>query len=358
MSRLSELFFENTQAILEDEVIVLLPVSRLAVDYRFKVYDEYWLFPPEDEILLELQHWVENTNSNAVRQLARETTNIDFKTIVGNSIIAYKTVFPREKLEGEGHQVDIDIILELAREAEFVFDVLKFYEGKINVPEYLPGRVGSMDLQAFDASIIIDPKTKSYNLVVGQAYTHAIKKGIGFRFDESGISRFAWPEALVMVKVGTGDVCNIAKLGLSHFSRILEANTPTEKFILCMNLFEFLASPGKFENFQEAKKSILIHLCNNRAKYHELSERFKELSGKKDDEGKEVGYRTRIVHMGDRLEDFLNPDQIRRLLVELQNYLRVVIYDLLRNTDWDWVQMVEYRKDRKIAIGIAPSTIY
>jgi hypothetical protein len=355
MSKLVELFFENSQSIFEDEVIVLLPISRLWVDYRFNV-EEFWLFPPNDEILSEIQGWDKNNLPSALRQYAADITMVDFGTVSGNAVVAYKTVFPREKLAGSGVQVDIEIILGLAHKAEFLFDVLRFYEGRINVPEYLPGRVGSLDRNEFDACVIIYPVTKSYNLVVGQAYTHAIKKGIGFRFDEIEIEKFSCPEALMMLECGSGDVRNIVKASLLKFSRILEANTPTEKFILSMSLFEFLASPFEYENFKAVKPNIIVHLCTDKKKYHELAERFMELSGKKDNEGKEVGYRTRIVHMGDQLEDCLSSDGIRHLLVEIQNYLRSVIQFLITNTDWNWSQVVEYRNNKKIGMGISPTS--
>jgi len=68
-------------------------------------------------------------------------------------------------------------------------------------------------------------------------------------------------------------------------------------------LLEFLAEPLAYLKFQDVKKILARYIAKNNSEYRSLLERFLELTGKKDPiTGEFTGYRTRIMHLGDRLD--------------------------------------------------------
>ncbi len=130
------------------------------------------------------------------------------------------------------------------------------------------------------------------------------------------------------------DVGIIVRRALSLYSELLEANSPTSKFIQALVLLEFLAYPYAYESFKKVKKVVSRYLAKTGTEYERLLVRFEELTGKKDPAtGQEVGYRTRIVHIGDRLDNLLSgPDERRRLFEELDSYIRPIIDHMLSHS--------------------------
>jgi len=77
------------------------------------------------------------------------------------------------------------------------------------------------------------------------------------------------------------------------------------------------------------------------------------LTGKKDEQGKHTGYRTRIVHIGDSIEDILGDEmEVNKLMLEIQGYIGRVINDMINNHQLSWSEFVEFRKRKKITLGI------
>jgi len=72
------------------------------------------------------------------------------------------------------------------------------------------------------------------------------------------------------------------------------------------------------------KKIVARYVASSKDEYTHLLERFSELTSKKHRETQqEIGYRTRIIHIGDRLEKLLpNPLDQRNLFEELDSYIR------------------------------------
>jgi hypothetical protein len=82
-----------------------------------------------------------------------------------------------------------------------------------------------------------------------------------------------------------------------------------------------------------------------------LKERFNDLTGRKDPVTKEyVGYRTRMVHIGDRLSDIL-PEAVTRkqLFEELDGYIRAVVNHMIIYSALDWDSYKEVRDRMGVA---------
>ena len=112
-----------------------------------------------------------------------------------------------------------------------------------------------------------------------------------------------------------------------------------------MSLIEYLAYPDDYKEFKEVKKVIARYVAHNVAEYKKLLNRFFVLTGKKDEStDKYLGYRTRIVHIGERLEDILpNDEDIDALFVEPDNYIRTVMDHMLKFSDKTWDEYLQMR---------------
>ncbi len=122
-----------------------------------------------------------------------------------------------------------------------------------------------------------------------------------------------------------------------------------------MTLLEYLANPDSQVGWAKAKKQIACHVAASRQGYDRLLERFKELSGNKDANGNEHGYRTLIVHHGRYLEEIL-PTKNRRaeLFRELQGYAGAVLEHMFQRTSLRWSEFLDFRKDLRRRIGVTP----
>ena len=123
---------------------------------------------------------------------------------------------------------------------------------------------------------------------------------------------------------------------LALYSALIESNSLTAKFVQCLSLLEFLASPEEYENFKKVKKTIARYVAQDSREYEQLLERFKGLTGNKVGDT-EKGYRTRIVHMGQRLESIAPIISEREALFgELERYIRAVVNHMIKHSDKCW----------------------
>lgn len=94
--------------------------------------------------------------------------------------------------------------------------------------------------------------------------------------------------------------------------------------------------PSEYKKFVEVKE-VVAKYARNRQEKRKISERLYELTGKKDDSGVPMGYRTRIVHMGQKIEQIVpNVDERKQLFNELHGYLRMLIDHMKAHSDLSW----------------------
>jgi hypothetical protein len=147
------------------------------------------------------------------------------------------------------------------------------------------------------------------------------------------------------VFLADGEVGHIAQHALSLYTALLEANNPTFKFVQALTLLEFRADPRDYRKFEDVKKIVARYVATTREEYPRILERFWELTGKKDPTTQRViGYRTRIVHIGERLDTIIpNPDNRRKLFEELDGYIRPIIDHMIAHSQLDFTEYLELR---------------
>jgi hypothetical protein len=112
-----------------------------------------------------------------------------------------------------------------------------------------------------------------------------------------------------------------------------------------LSLLEFLAYPDEYRKFEDVKKVIARHVARDPTDYQRILDRFFELTGKRDpDTGRFIGYRTRVVHMGERVERLVPDPQARgQLFLELDGYIRPVIDHMIAHSDMRFEDYLKVR---------------
>src|SRR5204862_915963 len=135
-------------------------------------------------------------------------------------------------------------------------------------------------------------------VIGGAAFTRYLTRGLGLPLDQ-----FEWDSF-----PQDGESGQIVQHALSLYSSLLGSDNPTARFMQALGLLEFLAYPDEYQKFEKVSKVIARYVAREPTEYQRLLARFIELTGKKDaDTGRIIGYRTRVVHMGERIEQLV-PD--------------------------------------------------
>jgi hypothetical protein len=154
-------------------------------------------------------------------------------------------------------------------------------------------------------------------IIAGAAFSHYLTRGLGLSLDQ--LEWEVFPQ--------DGEVGKIVNHALSLYTALLEEPSPTARFMQALSLLEFMAYPDEYRSFKDVAKIIARYVARDHSEYQVIKDRFCELTGKKDPVSlRHIGYRTRVVHMGERIEVLVPDPQARRqLFLELDGYIRPVI---------------------------------
>jgi len=246
------------------------------------------------------------------------------------------------------HDSDLETLRLLSAIAERAFDLIRLYLCRLDLPETLPGAVGTWTKSGpyLGAMIYCQQDNESY-LIAGEAagYT-SITSGIGLDLD------FEFLEPLPCAS--DGEVGAIAIHALSLLSDAMHARNDTSKFVRAMTLLEFLASPDEYKSWKKLKGDIACHCAHTKQEYLILIERFKELTSIEDSTGSQRGLRTLVVHHGKFIEELVPVKAARRALFrELQGYCFSAIDDMLSHSSLSWDKYGERRVALKDALGVS-----
>ena len=265
-------------------------------------------------------------------------TQIGLDDYQGHTLVAFPLVVNWNRFLDGDHDFHKDVMREASEKAEAAIDIIRFNYCRLDLPESLPGRAGSFnDRSSFSSAIFYDAGNNESYMIGAQLLTHLISCGLGLNIGSMDS----------LDEIERGEIGQIVRTALSLFGQAMEANSQTSKFVQAMSLLDYLSSPATFMNMKEAKKEIAVHVASDKTQYQNCLDRFQQLSGKKVGEI-ETGYRTLIVHRGERLENII-PDQSDRsnLFRELAQYIGKIIQDMIRMSDQNWSDMQAFREKRR-----------
>ena len=341
----------------EQEQICLIPVPRLLLNEDVFQIGRARIYPMSsldyDEIRLvswpqfewqEIQRkkqtefsemeleWAKSANS----QISKE----DFSS--SDALVAFPIKLDWEKFLSGNHNYHKSVLREATEIAEMALDVIKLDFCRLDLSDTLPGTPGSIGQgNAFSTAIFYSNNAdhESY-MISGQILTHTMVAGLGLEISKN----------VSMTNISDGETGGLLKTAISLRSQALEANNNSSKFILAMRVIDFLCNPLKYTNHEQIGKIVARHMAKTRQEYDPILRRFEQLTGGK---GGSLGIRTRIVHMGHRLEDILLSEKEKRsLFLELDRYICKMISDILPYSDQNWNEVEKYRNQRMAELGL------
>lgn len=341
----------------ENTKLVFMPISRIQVESvceigGFRVYppgviDLENFRPIPNKELRTTENEFELYQGQELREIQTSLTGFDRNILDKMPLVVFTAEVNWEVFLDQNHAADTQLLKQLSAIAERAFDLIRFHLCRFDLPDTLPGKVGSWDGSgAYQGAMIYTlPDHESY-LIAGEAIDCSIvAKGIGLDLDIDISENIPTPT--------DGEVANVAIHALSLYSDVMTANSDTIKFSRAMTLLEFLASPDEYKNWKSLKGDIVCHCASDITAYHRLSQRFKELTSFEDPTGKQIGLRTLVVHHGRFIDDIIpNLNDRRSLFRELQTYAGSVLNDMLENKTMTWDRFQSFRNQKKQALGV------
>lgn len=320
--------FENYFA--TGHLLAVLPISRMHVEMEAIAFPRGAFVCPPGCIDINSLHIRKNQlEGGSLSEAQSAATGVDLDIFASHPLVLFPCHFNWTQFQADSHKNHLRFLRTLSQYVDSTFlDAVRFNFCRLGLADTLPGRAGSLySTPMFAAAALFNPKKRQGRLIAGAAFTHAITVGLGLALEP--VAEADFPR--------DGEVGRIAQHGLSLYRDALEAYDHTSRFVRAMTLLEFLANPIDFENFKTVKKTIARYVAKDKADYEQWLEWFFNLTGRRDPvTGQFIGLRTRIVHLGHKLEDCLSDDGIADLYRQLDRVIGKVITHLIQYSKLDW----------------------
>lgn len=343
--------------------LCLLPIARMYADYPVWLSEKMVFYPPNylDQSKLhivwepdrELKNFnakesaisakyikVEGTELCWMQSAATMVTSEDF---LQGGVLAFPMDMDWDSfLSPSSHATHLDFIALAVSYAEKVINHVRFDCCRIDQHETLPERAGLLQNKLFSAALFYNIQDNESYLIAGDVVLQSFTTGLGI--DISGAAVPTLP---------SGEVKNLVSHALQMHTDALEAPNDTAKFINLVNLLEYLADPSEYIPMKKVKGRIARHVAKTISEYEKIIEDFKFLTSKKDLDGSNIGLRHNIIHLGKRLEDILDAEERKAILIRMDRYASMVIEDLLNMSDSNWSDVETLREAYGEKLGIA-----
>ncbi len=312
--------------------LAVMPVARLALEWSPIQFPGRVTFYPDGEVLTDNLGIVPNDpNSRILSEHASAASGINQDIFDRHPLVVFPFHFEWKQFRKNSHKENMAFIRTLSEYVDrSCFNFIRYRQCPVfsngDPIDNLPGRAGQVNSNhMMSGALLYCDVLREARIIGGDAFTHIVTRGVGLPLDD--IEKTELPK--------DGEVGHIVNHALFLYTEMLEANSPTAFFIQSLALLEFLAFPDEYKGFEKVKKVIARYVAKNRNEYDQLLDRFFELPGKKDKESERIiGYRTRIIHMGERIENVVPNEQDRReLFVELDGYIRSVIDHMVKYSE-------------------------
>lgn len=324
-----------------DSHLVVMPIYRLMLSEPIRFQSHSILYPHHVAKLNELNLVLSDEVSKSLAAFQSKSTFIDTQTFTKTPTIAFTCSFDWDDLWHSSHKFRMEFVRFCSQVADLkCLNWVRYRLCEIGVPDTLPSRAGQIKQNSMmSAALLFNAFRREGGIIAGDAFASVFTKGLGLPVDEDELPYNKFPDQ-------EGEVGNIALYALDLYSTMLQAEYPTAQFTQLMALLEFLADPTDYTKSDEVGKIIGRYVAKNMVEYEKFKARYYELSGKKDTStGEYTGYRTRIVHMGARLESILPFGPRNELLRELDGYVRTVIDHMIERSSWTFDSYMQARSE-------------
>jgi len=327
-----------------------MPLARVTLDFPIISAGIAALYPSRFVDFGVLHPLPNGSDSGSLREVCNAASGVDPGVIADHVVIAFPVSFRWETIYNTSYQSNLEFIRLLSETADrLCLDVMRFHLCRLAVPDALPGRAGQLDSNHMMAgALLYNAARQEARVLGGAAFTHIVTVGLGLPLESVSPSDF--PQ--------TGEVGNVVRQGLALYSDLLEANNQTAKFIQSLALLEFLAIPDDYAQFKKVSPIVRRYLTDDDQENARLKDRLTELTGKRaPSTNAHLGYRTRIIHIGDRLSDLVpDADDRKQLFEELDGYIRAMINHMIAHSALDWPSYMEIRDRMGVSGRSVPKT--
>ena len=326
-----------------DAHLVVMPVARVFVEWSPCAFPQSVTFYPAGTVDTgKLRVAPNGDDSSSPDEQISSASGVDEDVLSRHSLVVFPHRFDWTEFRKSSHRQHLEFIRKMSDHVDRAcLDFIRYRQCPIftngDPIHNLPGRAGQLDTNHMMAgALLYNHALREARMIGGDAFTHIVTRGLGLALADIDSNEF--PKQ--------GGVGFIVSHALSLYTTMLEANSPTSFFVQALSLLEFLAYPDDYALFKEVKKVIARYVAKNQSEYNALLERFFELTAKKEEvTGHIIGYRTRLVHMGQRIEDIVPDAQHRKeLFYELDGYIRPVIDHMIQHSDMTFVEYLKVRE--------------
>ena len=331
--------------------IAIMPISRLVTN-RSVFLPEGIMIYPEGRLNLSNYKTVDIQTSDLKEilpsQLTKEELSILQSKLSGvtiDSLNDYALMVVPIKLSLDtlfnySHEKHLGLITNMSETiSKKYMNFFTYYNCDITYTsnDSLPSLPSQTLIENMSATLFVDLNNNEAKFISGAVFSNQVTKGLGLALSQ--------PEWDYLPK--QGDVGKLVNHAFVLYAQIIKTDSASSKFVQILSLLEFLAYPTEFKSFKDVKKIIARYVIKNTnsIEYQDLLKRFEELTGKKDANKKDIGFRTRIVHIGDRLENLVPTVKERKALFkELNEYVKCVIDHMIYHSH---LSMEEYTIEKE-----------
>ena len=331
------------ESVVFDYAIVALPLGRLKIDNPI-LSDHICLFPAGYLWIYNLRNLDGSkfgTKTAKLRDYITSHTKVSIEVFQDMPLMVFPIKISYKEYVSMNQMEDNDLIIKCSEKAERVMDLVRFYGADYVLPEWLPSRAGIWN-DRYSAMYIFFPKEQISHIQSREVELKSFIKGIGMEFTDTDNLNIH-----PLMTSSPDELQSIIIHALRLHSAIQETDNDTMKFAQIMMLFDYIGNPNEYANFQTMKAQFVPVLARDKHRYHQLSERFKQLTkGYEDASGKLVrnGLRTDIVHLGKSILDLMpDPKGRKALFQELHGYIYTLIHHMIISQSSSWK---EYEAER------------
>ena len=272
-----DLLADHADALAAGANLAIMPIARVTLEWTPLAFPKGIIFYPPGFVGLESLGIIENNpNSQSLAEVAAAASGIEIEALSEHPLVVFPYNFDWSSFRQNSHKANLKFIRSLSEHVDKgCLDFIRylqcpFFENGDPIHN-LPGRAGQVNSNSMmSGAVLYTPSLGQARIIGGDAFTHAITRGLGLSIEEVAENQF--PK--------DGEIGFIARHGLSLYSAIQEANNPTACFIQALALLEFLAFPDEYRKFEQVKKVIARYAARDGSHYQALLDRFLELTGK------------------------------------------------------------------------------
>jgi hypothetical protein len=318
--------------------IAILPISRLVTNRSIFLPEGIMIYPEGrldltkyklkniDASKLKEKH-VSELTMQELSSLQSQLSNVSLDALNKYALIVIPIKLNWDTIFNHSHEKHIELISSLSEIiTQKCLNYFIYKNCKISYisNDILPSSPSQTFINNMSSTLFVNLNNNESKLISGAVFNSHITKGLGLALSQPEWDNF--PKK--------GEVGKLVNHAFLLYTQIIKTESATSKFVQILSLLEFLAFPTEYKKFQDVKKIIARYTIQdtNSKEYLDLLKRFEELTSKKDaGTGEQVGLRTCIVHIGDRIENLLpTANERKELFEELNTYVRNVIDHMIQ----------------------------